>query len=958
MKRWLLIIFFLVVSSILIQAEKNDVADREIEGLIEEKGEADVIVVLKDEVEKGFFIKTKESVDKASVIRSLEADEFEKEYDFKSFNGFSGRLNKEGLERLKIRDDVERVYYDKTLKISLGDSLPLINASKLHDARINNINVTGAGETICVIDTGIDYTHSSLGSCIINDDINEANCSKVLGGFDFVNDDADPYDDNGHGTHVAGIAAANGSMIGVAPDANLIAIKACDINGSCATSDVIAGIDWCVSNKTVYNISVITMSLGDDGSYNQSDCPATGMDNSINAAYSAGIFITAAAGNNAPLTSGISHPACLNDVTGVGAVDKNDAINYKRGELLSLLAPGVNINSTATNGSGSCGGNDSSLCSGTSMATPHVAGAAALLLQYVKDERNVTLNQTEIEDALNRTGKLIEDSGFNFSRIDVFNAIVSLDKLSPSLVLEEPRNASYASNESLELNYSSEDVILDSTWYNIDENGNNSLNGNVLFNVSRGNHVVNIYSNDSAGNENYSSVSFFIVSDIPSVSLDTVDFLNDSDGNVEINCSAVDDIGLSNLTLYHNLTESFEANLTVELTGTSNSSSFDINELKDHTEFIWSCETSDVNNNIVIGENRTVIVKINDAPSIEAFSPNSTGVSINENTAQRFEHVTTDEDGDALTYSWKLDESERASSENYSYTPAYSVANGSAVYQNLTLEVSDGNIVVSNYWNITVNDVIVCGNNIREGSEECESNSDCSSNKVCSSSCSCTSSSSGSSGGSEGGGGGESSSVVEECAEVWECSAWSTCAVSGIQIRVCEETGGCETTLNKPEEQQSCVYEAENLTTESKINEVANGKITPKEEGGIAKVTGKLVSGVLKDKVKSGIIAGSIIALVVLGVLWQQGVLQGALQYSGEVSRGAGRISSGLWSGAKDAIRGVKRARIEAEERVIWRSKKAIQNIKSAEKQAVERVREKMHPETYHDFELKIEKKP
>ena len=113
-------------------------------------------------------------------------------------------------------------------------------------------------QTVCVIDTGIDYNHTGLGGGFGN---------KVIAGQDFANNDSDPMDDNGHGTHVAGIIASSDSAYrGVAPDAKLAAMKVCNAGGSCEDADVLAGFDWCIDNAEAYNISVISISLG-GGSY-------------------------------------------------------------------------------------------------------------------------------------------------------------------------------------------------------------------------------------------------------------------------------------------------------------------------------------------------------------------------------------------------------------------------------------------------------------------------------------------------------------------------------------------------------------------------------------------------------------------------------------------------------------------------------------------------------------------
>ena len=124
-----------------------------------------------------------------------------------------------------------------------------------------NSGLRGQGTSIAIIDTGIDYTHPNLGGCF------GTGC-KVIGGYDFANRDNDPMDDNGHGTHCAGIAAGKGSLNGVAPDAKLYAYKVLDFNGGGDFSDVIAAIGRAMDPNGDGNFSdrvdVISLSLGRD----------------------------------------------------------------------------------------------------------------------------------------------------------------------------------------------------------------------------------------------------------------------------------------------------------------------------------------------------------------------------------------------------------------------------------------------------------------------------------------------------------------------------------------------------------------------------------------------------------------------------------------------------------------------------------------------------------------------
>lgn len=125
---------------------------------------------------------------------SSENYDFELKHSYSVINGFSGKVTKEGLERLRENPDVEMVYYDSVRQLSLDVSVPQINATSVWALQPNGLNLTGVNQTVCVVDSGIDYTHANLGNC------SEANftngtCSKVIGGWDYKNNDNNPRDD-------------------------------------------------------------------------------------------------------------------------------------------------------------------------------------------------------------------------------------------------------------------------------------------------------------------------------------------------------------------------------------------------------------------------------------------------------------------------------------------------------------------------------------------------------------------------------------------------------------------------------------------------------------------------------------------------------------------------------------------------------------------------------------------
>ncbi|MBI4739442.1 S8 family serine peptidase [Candidatus Woesearchaeota archaeon] len=361
--------------------------------------------------------------------------EFDLKFQYSTVNQLAGDVSWEGIEKLVTNPDVEFVYLDGEVKAALSDSVPLINADDVRAVVVTN-NITGAGQTVCVIDTGINFTHPDFGSCNFTSNINDRSCSKVIGGYDFVNSDENPADDNSHGSHVAGIVASEDSTYkGVAPGANLVAIKVLNAAGSGSFSDVIAGIDWCVNNASRLNITVITMSLGDSGRQS-AHCDAHSSGPSILNAVANGIFVAIASGNDgyglsSGNTAGISAPACVSNATSVGASSKADAITSysNRGLLLDLLAPG-GISGSSIVATSHTGGHTGKL--GTSMATPHVAGAAALIQQHYREKFNQNASPLLIEHALKFNGVPLADAGtgLTFTRINALDAVTSKGDIS------------------------------------------------------------------------------------------------------------------------------------------------------------------------------------------------------------------------------------------------------------------------------------------------------------------------------------------------------------------------------------------------------------------------------------------------------------------------------------------------------------------------------------------------
>src|SRR3989338_4083334 len=152
-------------------------------------------------------------------------------------------ITKRELENIVAKGNVKKVWYNYPVYAFMQQARGIVEADLTLARQELGINLTGMNQTICIIDTGVNYTHPDLGGCYGN---NSATSScKVIGGYDFVNGDDNPMDDNGHGTHVAGIAAGSGNMTGIAPDAKIVAVKVLDSTGSGSDANVIAAIRWC-----------------------------------------------------------------------------------------------------------------------------------------------------------------------------------------------------------------------------------------------------------------------------------------------------------------------------------------------------------------------------------------------------------------------------------------------------------------------------------------------------------------------------------------------------------------------------------------------------------------------------------------------------------------------------------------------------------------------------------------
>lgn len=293
-----------------------------------------------------------------------------------AIRGFAAKLSDEAVQVLRSDPGVAYVEQDQRFTVSGTQTgatwgLDRIDQRNLPLSTTYTETNTGAGVTAYIIDTGINYSHSEFGG-------------RASKGIDAVTANGTAADCHGHGTHVAG--TVGGATYGVAKSVALVAVRVLDCAGSGSNSGVIAGVDWVTANHV--SPAVANMSLGGGAS--------TALDNAVANSIASGVTYGVAAGNGNFV--GIAQDACKSSpartpsAITVSATDKTDKkasfANY--GSCVDIFAPGVGITSawyssnTATN-----------TISGTSMATPHVVGAAALYLQS-----NPSATPLEVRDAL------------------------------------------------------------------------------------------------------------------------------------------------------------------------------------------------------------------------------------------------------------------------------------------------------------------------------------------------------------------------------------------------------------------------------------------------------------------------------------------------------------------------------------------------------------------------------
>ncbi|HLU29582.1 MAG TPA: S8 family serine peptidase [Glycomyces sp.] len=355
------------------QTESVDPADVILGAESADAIEGEYLVVLEDQTAQDISAMVDDVV--ADVADTVDVvDEFD------VLGGFVAEMSPEEAVELAADDSVAYIEQNRTVTIAATqDDPPSWGLDRVDQADLPldaayEYDYTGAGTTAYILDTGINRTHADFGD-------------RVDEGYDAIDFGGDASDCNGHGTHVAG--TIGGTEYGLAKETTLVPVRVLDCSGTGSYAGIIAGIDWIAENAS--GPSVANMSLG--GTFSQA------LNDVVAEAIDAGVTFAVAAGNEGSDACDIS-PASEPSTITVGATDSDDVATpwSNWGDCVDILAPGHEITSAWIEGDDAA-----NTISGTSMATPHVAGVAALYL-----EANPDAAPAEVADAL--TANAVQDA--------------------------------------------------------------------------------------------------------------------------------------------------------------------------------------------------------------------------------------------------------------------------------------------------------------------------------------------------------------------------------------------------------------------------------------------------------------------------------------------------------------------------------------------------------------------
>lgn len=335
------------------------------------------------------FDHTPTEEDQAMLEREVE---FQTQFRYWLIDSIAGTVELGRIHEIIDLPGVVFVELDGVLGIQMEEVVPVHGV----DLVWQDTGYTGEGVTMAIIDTGIDGNHTALDDL---DDDNMTDDPKIVAFYDAINNpgatngtEIFPYDDNGHGTHCAGITAGTGAPnyqhIGVAPRANLVGVKVLDGGGSGSFAAVMAGMQWTVEKRHEFNIRAASMSLGAlTGAIEWTSSEEESVNRMANEMMRAGVTLFIAAGNSGG-TATIGTPGSAEDVITVGSLDKDTsiAIYSSQGPTEEgRVKPNIAFVGSSVNAPDANTGDGYVALSGTSMATPGAAGVAVLMYQANPD---------------------------------------------------------------------------------------------------------------------------------------------------------------------------------------------------------------------------------------------------------------------------------------------------------------------------------------------------------------------------------------------------------------------------------------------------------------------------------------------------------------------------------------------------------------------------------------------
>lgn len=418
----------IISQSALAQSQYSELKDKvgeEVFQALKQDGEAEVMIMLAEkpymQEQRSNLAEKKNEIAalQQGVLSAVNQSDYVVRHRYKTIPALAGRVTAEaGLEILASHPDVLRIDLDRGGMGSLGTSVPLINADALHRQ-----GITGKGVVVAVLDSGLDTDHVDLSddlidqACFLDNDGVINDIGLCPNGSDRQFGPGAAEDGAGHGTFTTGVITSNGTLgpVGVAPDAKIVSIKVLDDSTFSGVfrffSEIVAALDYIASERP--DVKVINMSFGTFDTF-VGDCDHSTSFNMagsavINALKAKGVIAFASTGNNGSGTV-MTSPACLNNVVSVGSTDNNDEVAgfTNSNATTDVMASGVGIESTGIE-------NTTTTLSGTSFATAHAAGCAALLVDSgafnTPDEIEMRIKDSPVQvtDAKN---------GLSFPRLD------------------------------------------------------------------------------------------------------------------------------------------------------------------------------------------------------------------------------------------------------------------------------------------------------------------------------------------------------------------------------------------------------------------------------------------------------------------------------------------------------------------------------------------------------------